>query len=322
MCLVRSGRLVADTARTRQSVLLLNVCCSYCVVVVTIISSPCLLTPLVVSAVIWLCSRACFSISAICCRCCEGGAISMPRMMSRTSDWVSEATFTLFFLPKSARMRSLSCTSTFIHSSSVSEGQMWCASVTVSLSGRRMALVRSVLVCMARRMRMSREKAVYEEMVLSQSSYRLKSTICGSVALRMRSPSFSTLSAAWKGSCISEPLSTMLGKSSMCTSSGSSMPLRVTMICLGCSSAGSDRMRAATSSAVFHLASCDSRFCPAHTEVWMTLRKSCPVRGLKMKMAPLMGLVTRLPSIVLWMVTRYTLVSSTNQMIWLENSSP
>jgi hypothetical protein len=31
-----------------------------------------------------------------------------------------------------------------------------------------------------------------------------------------------------------------------------------------------------------------------------------------MKMAPLMGLVVRLPSKVLWMVTRYTLVSSTN----------
>ena len=48
------------------------------------------------------------------------------------------------------------------------------------------------------------------------------------------------------------------------------------------------------------------------TDVWMILRKSCPVRGLKMKMAPLMGLVVRLPSKVLWMVTRYTLVSSTN----------
>lgn len=31
-----------------------------------------------------------------------------------------------------------------------------------------------------------------------------------------------------------------------------------------------------------------------------------------MKMAPLMGLVVKLPSNVLWMVTRYTLVSSTN----------
>ena len=32
-------------------------------------------------------------------------------------------------------------------------------------------------------------------------------------------------------------------------------------------------------------------------------------------MAPLMGLVVRLPSKVLWMVTRYTFVSSMNQMI-------
>ena len=50
-----------------------------------------------------------------------------------------------------------------------------------------------------------------------------------------------------------------------------------------------------TSSAVFHLASWLRRFCPAHTLVWIILRKSWPVRGLKMKMAPLMGLVVRLP---------------------------
>lgn len=103
---------------------------------------------------------------------------------------------------------------------------------------------------------------------------------------------------------------------------------------LGCSSTGSERMSAATSSAVFHLASWDRRFWPAHTLqkqvgsadvghrwyaapgcqasvkhaarrqiairaaataaahlVWMILRNSWPVRGLKMKMAPLMGFV-------------------------------
>ena len=114
----------------------------------------------------------------------------------------------------------------------------------------------------------------------------------------------------------------MLGKSSRCTSSGSSIPLRVTMICFGCSSIGSERTSAATSSAVFHLASCPRRFWPAHALVWMILRKSCPVLGLKMKMAPLIGLVVRFPSKVLWMVTRYTLLSSTNQMIWFEKSSP
>lgn len=43
------------------------------------------------------------------------------------------------------------------------------------------------------------------------------------------------------------------------------------------------------------LASCERRFCPAQTEVWMILRKSWPERGLKMKMAPLIGLVVRLP---------------------------
>jgi len=87
----------------------------------------------------------------------------------------------------------------------------------------------------------------------------------------------------------------ILGKSSRWTSSGSSMPLRVTMICLGCSSGGSERMRAATSSAVFHLASWPRRFWPAHTLVWMIFKKSWPVRGLKMKMAPLMGFVVKLP---------------------------
>jgi hypothetical protein len=58
---------------------------------------------------------------------------------------------------------------------------------------------------------------VYEEMVFSQSSYRLKRTICGSVAFRMRSPNFSTLRQAWNGSCNSDPLITILGKSSKCT---------------------------------------------------------------------------------------------------------
>ncbi len=116
-------------------------------------------------------------------------------------------------------------------------------------------------------------------MLFSQSSYRLNSTICGSVAFRMRSPSFSTFRHAWKGNCSSLPLITMLGKSSrwtyrgcgsrhgylmadkgvslkaQLTSSGSSIPFLVTMICLGCSSTGRERISAATSSAVFHLAS-------------------------------------------------------------------
>jgi hypothetical protein len=39
------------------------------------------------------------------------------------------------------------------------------------------------------------------------------------------------------------------------------------------------------------LASWPRRFWPAHTLVWITFRKSWPVRGLKMKMAPLMGFV-------------------------------
>ena len=49
-------------------------------------------------------------------------------------------------------------------------------------------------------------------------------------------------------------------------------------------------IKAATSSAVFHLANWPRRFWPAQTEVWIIFKKSCPVRGLKMKMAPLIGL--------------------------------
>lgn len=83
-------------------------------------------------------------------------------------------------------------TSTGTHSSSVRVGQMWWGSVIVVLSGLRMTLVRSAFTCKARRIRIRREKAVYEEMVFSQSSYRLNSTICGSVAFKIMSPSFST----------------------------------------------------------------------------------------------------------------------------------
>ena len=39
-CLTRIARLAADSARVRQSVLEAKVCCSYCEVVVTVISSP------------------------------------------------------------------------------------------------------------------------------------------------------------------------------------------------------------------------------------------------------------------------------------------
>lgn len=64
------------------------------------------------------------------------------------------------------------------------------------------------------------------------------------------------------------------------------MPFLVTMTCLGCSSTGKERTSAATSSAVFHFANWPNRFWPAHTLVWMILRKSWPERGLKMKIAP------------------------------------
>ncbi len=59
--------------------------CSYGDVVVTMRSSPWTLIDRVVIAV-WLPpSLACFSMSAICWRCCDGGVISAPRMMSRIS---------------------------------------------------------------------------------------------------------------------------------------------------------------------------------------------------------------------------------------------
>lgn len=50
------------------------------------------------------------------------------------------------------------------------------------------------------------------------------------------------------------------------TSRGSSMPFLVTMICFGCSSTGRERIRAATSSAVFHLASCRDKTGQTGTE--------------------------------------------------------
>lgn len=121
-----------------------------------------------------------------------------------------------------------------------------------------------------------------------------------------------TLRQAWKGNCSSLPLMTILGKSNKWTSRGSNIPFLVTIICLGCSSTGSDLINAATSSAVFHLASYHDNsdviritwytltwpnlFCPAHTDVWMIFKNSWPVRGLNTKIAPLIGLVVRLPS--------------------------
>lgn len=99
MWCVRRWRFVAEIARTRQSVFDEKAFCSYWLVVVTIISSPWTLTVFVVTSVSCEAARACFSISAICCRCCDGGAISMPRMMSRISACVRLSTLTLFFLP-------------------------------------------------------------------------------------------------------------------------------------------------------------------------------------------------------------------------------
>ena len=75
-----------------------------------------------------------------------------------------------------------------------------------------------------------------------------KHTIWGSVAFRIRSPIFSILRQYCRGSCKSEPLITILGKSNKWTSMGSSSPRLSTMICRGCSSTGRDRINAATCS--------------------------------------------------------------------------
>lgn len=163
---------------------------------------------------------------------------------------------------------------------------------------------------------MQEKLTVYDEIVFSQSSKRLNKTICGSVAFKIRSPNFSTWKGktnnllpqkmknviiftfmhAWNGNISSLPLITMLGKSSKWTSKGSNIALRVTIICRGCSSTGNERIKAATSSAVFHLANWPRRFWPAQTDVWIIFKNNWPVRGLKIKIAPLIGLVVKFPS--------------------------
>ncbi|KAH3658836.1 hypothetical protein OGATHE_006562 [Ogataea polymorpha] len=149
----------------------------------------------------------------------------------------------------------------------------------------------------------------------------LKSTICGSLAILTMSSSLSILRAAPNGRCSSEGRIWILGKSSMCTSKGSWMPFLVMMSCLGCSSRGSERTRAATSSADFHLDSCVRLFWPWNAELWMILRNSWPVLGFRMKSAPLRHLTAVLPSKVLCVTTRYTLTSSTKNLFSLLNSS-
>ena len=54
----------------------------------------------------------------------------------------------------------------------LSQHQAWCGSVTTVLSGLSITFVRSWATCNALNTRMRREKAVYELMVLSQSSAR------------------------------------------------------------------------------------------------------------------------------------------------------
>ena len=173
----------------------------------------------------------------------------------------------------------------------------------IVLFGLIIARVLSALTWSARRININLENAVKLETVFSQSSYKLYNTIWGSVALRISSANFSIFKEDWKGSWRSLPLITMLGKSRRWTYKGSNIPFLVTIICFGLYSGGRARIKAATYSAVFHLASWPNLFCPAHTLVWITFKNSWPVLGLRMNIAPLIGLVVKLPSNVLWIVT-------------------
>lgn len=85
---------VAEIARILQSVLDEKTCCSYAVVVVARSVSPILFVVCVVTAV--TCAAACVdaSISLICCRWMDGAEISIPRMISRISELVSDAVLT------------------------------------------------------------------------------------------------------------------------------------------------------------------------------------------------------------------------------------
>ena len=75
------------------------------------------------------------------------------------------------------------------------------------------------------------------------------------------------------------------------------------MIYLGYSSIGSALIRAATSSAVFHLASWPNLFYPAQVEVCIIFKYNYPFLGLNINIAPFIGFVVRFPSKVLWIVT-------------------
>ena len=136
-----------------------------------------------------------------------------------------------------------------------------------------------------------------------QSSYKLHVIILGSVALIISSPNFCNFKQAWNGKSNSVPFIMILGKSNKWTSKGSNIPFLVAIITFGCSSGGKDLIKAATSSAAFHLDNCPSLFCPFHTEVWIIFKNNWPVFGLKIKIAPLTGFVVKFPSNVLCKVT-------------------
>ncbi|KAI1231858.1 hypothetical protein IHE44_0007496 [Lamprotornis superbus] len=173
------------------------------------------------------------------------------------------------------RMRSFSCTSTLIHSSSVRVGQMW------------ITLARSLFTCSARRIRIRRENALEMKRRWRRDGFQpviieIEENHLGFSGLQDEITKLLHFQTGLEGFYTTS-------QSCILTSSGSSMPFRVTMICFGCSSTGRDRIKAATSSAVFHLASyrqtagecpkqseptrkaqsgptCPRRFCPAHTD--------------------------------------------------------
>ena len=73
---------------------------------------------------------------------------------------------------------------------------MWLGYVITFLFGLSMILAFSWATCKALKININLEKAVNDETLFNQSSYKLKRTIDGSVALRIKSPNFSILSIA------------------------------------------------------------------------------------------------------------------------------
>lgn len=115
----------------------------------------------------------------------------MPKIISLISIYVKDAILQLFFFAKSCKTKFFNSASTFTHSSSVKVGQIWFGFVITFLFGLKIALVFSKFTCSDLKIKTNLEKAVKLLIELSQSSYKLNTTIYGSVAFKIKSPNFS-----------------------------------------------------------------------------------------------------------------------------------